>query len=239
MGTSRATVPTPDVATAPVGGGQPQIQGQGQGQAQTQAQSQAQSQAGPHLPPLPEGVTQEAIDAAIHHVEQTGKTDGISPQILAAACQQIEAHAVAQGVDLNQPAEPGQTGQPGPANYVEAAVMDKQGTFDNFHKQRDSLQSAVTEQREAAQRTYQDALAKTGGSAADQASEDAMKALAAELNALDPRTIALINAMGVLSNTPGVMKSIIWMEIIRTMRNLISTEAKHQVEACMKGDAAA
>ncbi|MCR4377590.1 MAG: hypothetical protein NUV50_05795 [Rhodospirillales bacterium] len=191
------------------------------------------------VPTPPEGVTQIAIDAAIRHVEQTGRTDGISPQILAAACQQIEAQAAAQGIDLTQP-----TAQPAPpsapANYVEAAVMDKRGTFETFHNHRENLNAAVAEQRDAAKRTYADALSRSGETsgehAAQQANTEAMKALVNELKALDPETIALINAMGVLSNTPEVLKSIIWMEIIRAMRNLISTEARQQVRACMNGD---
>lgn len=203
------------------------------------------------LPPLPQGVSQQDIDAAIHHVEQTGKTDGIAPLVLAAACQQIEAKAVASGIDINQPApdpaqDPAQAqaqaqAQAGPANYVEAAVMDKKGTFDNFYAQRDSLQSAVTEQRDAAKSTYQDALNKSEGqsceASANQASADAMKALATELNGMDPKIIALINAMGVISNTPEVMKSILWMEIINAIRDLISTEVKQQINAQMKNNA--
>jgi hypothetical protein len=194
-------------------------------------------------PPLPDGVSQKAIDDAIHQVEQTGQTDGIAPAVLAAACLQIEAQAARQGIDLNQDAQANQNAGPpqsGPANYVEAAVMDKQGTFDNFHKQRDSLRSAVADQRQAAESAYPDALKKMGPSSADgqpSASDmEAMKVLATEIKALDPQTIALINAMGVLSNTPEVLKSIIWMEIIRTMRNLISSEARQQVKACMNGD---
>lgn len=224
MGTSAASVPTPHVATNP------------QNPPLT-------------LPRLPEGITQVAIDAAIRHVEQTGRTDGISPQILAAACQQIEAQAAAQGIDLNQrtgqaaaqptPSNP-EPSHPGPANYVEAAVMDKRGTFENFHNQRERLTTAVAEQRDAAKRAYTDALSKSGNQssedAAHQANSEAMKALATQIKALDPETIALINAIGVLSNTPEVLKSVIWMEIIRAMRNLISTEAKQQVRACMNGD---
>lgn len=199
------------------------------------------------LPPLPEGVSQHDIDAAIQHVEQTGKTDGIAPLVLAAACQQIEAKAVAHGIDINQQPAPAEAQAPapaqaqaGPANYVEAAVMDKKGTFDNFHAQRDSLQSAVNEQRDAAKSTYQDALNKSEGQSAEatanQVSTDAMKALATELNAMDPKTIALINAMGVVSNTPEVMKSILWMEIINAIRDLISTEVKQQIAAQVKNN---
>lgn len=211
MGTSAANVPTPPVVTNP-----------------------------PHTHPhLPEGVTQVAIDAAIRHVEQTGCTDGISPQILAAACQQIEAQAAAQGIDLTQPTtQPAPP--PGPENYVEAAVMDKRGTFETFHNQRDRLSTAVAEQRDAAKRTYADALnkgeEKSKDDAAQQANSKAMKALVTQLKALDPETIALINALGVLSNTPEVLKSIVWMEIIRIMRSLISAETKQQVRACMNGD---
>lgn len=198
------------------------------------------------LPPLPEGVSQQDIDAAIQHVEQTGKTDGIAPLVLAAACQQIEAKAKARGININQqpapdPAQAQAQAQAGPANYVEAAVMDKKGTFDNFYAQRDSLQSAVTEQRDAAKSTYQDALNKSEGQSAEasanQASADAMKALATELNGMDPKIIALINAMGVISNTPEVMKSILWMEIINAIRDLISTEVKQQISAQMKNNA--
>jgi hypothetical protein len=219
MGTSAANVPTPPIAAQPHA-------------------SNPQTPP-PELPRLPEGVSQEAIDAAIRHVEQTGRTDGISPQILAAACQQIEAQAAAQGIDLNQPI--GQAAaQSTPSNYVEAAVMDKRGTFENFHNQRERLTTAVAEQRDAAKRAYTDALSKSeeksGEDAAHQASSEAMKALATQIKALDPETIALINAIGVLSNTPEVLKSVVWMEIIRAMRNLISTEARQQVRACMNGD---
>jgi hypothetical protein len=63
-----------------------------------------------------------------------------------------------------------------------------------------------------------------------------MKALVKEIRSLDPETIALINAMGVLSTTPELLKSIVWMEIIRAMRNLISAETKQQVKACMSVD---
>lgn len=230
MGTSKVAVPTPNVATAPIGGAP---------HAGPQPQTQpVASQSAPHPS---DGVTQEAIDAAIRQVEQTGRTDGLSPQVLAAACQQIEAQAAQQGIDLSQNQQPGQATQPpGPSNYVEAAVMDKRGTFENFHNQRESLQSAVAEQREAAKRTYSDALSKDGQAtsedAAHQANAEAMQALAAELKAMDPATIALINAMGVLSNTPEVLKGILWMEIIRAMRKLISNETKHQVKACMNGD---
>ena len=122
--------------------------------------------------------------------------------------------------------------------------MDKKGTIDRFHEQRDSLKTAVGEQLDAAKRTYSDALDKSGnpddGDAAKQANAEAMQALAAELKSLDPKTIALINAMGILTTTPGVMKSILWMEIVRAMRNLISQEAKkQQVNASMDGDVAA
>ena len=195
------------------------------------------------LPPLPEGVSQQDIDAAIQHVEQTGKTDGIAPLVLAAACQQIEAKAVANGIDINQqPASDPAQGQPqAPTNFVEAAVMDKKGTFDNFHAQRHSLQSAVNEQLGAAKSTYQDALNKSEGrpaeDSANQASTDAMKTLAAELNGMDPKFIALINAMGVISNTPEVMKSILWMEIINAIRDLISAEVKQQITAQMGNNA--
>lgn len=201
------------------------------------------------LPPLPDGVSQQDIDAAIQHVEQTGKTDGIAPLVLAAACQQIEVKAKASGIDINQPAPDPSEAQAqaqaqtpaGPANYVEAAVMDKKGTFDNFYAQRDSLQSAVTEQREAAKSTYQDALNKSedqsAEASANQASADAMKALATELNGMDPKIIALINAMGVISNTPEVMKSILWMEIINAIRDLISSEVKQQISTHMNNGA--
>lgn len=199
--------------------------------------------------PLPDGVTQDMIHAAIQQVEQTGKTDGIAPQVLIAACQQIEAQAAQQGIDLSQiaPAPSGQPAPPPPANYVEAAVMDKKGTFDNFTRQRDSLKSSVADQRKAAQRPYQDALQKAhggggggGGGEGETVDEAAMmKVLAAELSALDPQTIALINAMGVLSNTPEVLKSLVWLEIIRAVRNLIASQTKQQVEACLKATPAA
>jgi len=214
MGTSAVAVPTPPAA---------------------------QPQTPPNvIPGQQQGVTQEAIDAAIRQVEQTGRTDGISPQTLAAACQHIEAQAAAQGIDLTQPTDQPASSNPTPSNYVEAAVMDKRGTFENFHNQRERLSTAVAEQRDAAKRTYKDALSKGEGISSDdalhQTNTEAMKALVKEIRSLDPETIALINAMGVLSTTPELLKSIVWMEIIRAMRNLISAETKQQVKACMSVD---
>jgi hypothetical protein len=234
MGTSRADVPMPSFTTTGTEGGPvapPPVQ-------------VAPMAAPVALAPLPEGISQEMIHAAIRQVEQTGNTDGIAPQILVAACQQIEAQAAQQGIDLSQAVAPGQPAQPAPANYVEAAVMDKKGTFDTFTRHRDSLKSSVAQQRQAAQRPYQDALQKAhgGGDGGDGEAADEiamMKVLAAELSALDPQTIALINAMGVLSNTPEVLKSLVWLEIIRAVRNLIRSQTKQQVEACLKETTAA
>lgn len=235
MGTSKATLPHPPSANA--------LPNQTMA-SHTTASDIAASQAMP-LQATASGVetiTKDAIDAAIRQVEQTGSTDGLSPQVLAAACQQIETQAAQQGIDLSQ-AQAQAHAQPqpqGPANYVEAAVLDKQGTFENFTNQRDTLKSAVAEQRTAAQRPYADALEKVNGSlpgATDTGTDiEAMKNLAAEMKALDPQTIALINAMGVLTHTPEVLKGIVWLEIIRAVRKLISVEAKHQIDACLNGD---
>lgn len=224
MGTSTASQPT-QATPAPAAE-----------QAATLPQSQPSPM--PQSPPLPEGVTQDAVDAAIRQVEQSGTTDGIAPSVLAAACAQIEAQARAHGIDLNAPVEgqlqgsqPAQGNAPG--NYVEAAVMDRQSTFDNFRSQREQLKSQVAAQRDAAQQPYRDALAKAQGNAAgtlDEIDLETVKALAEALRDLDPDTIALINAMGVLTDTPGVLKSIVWMEVIRAIRTLIANEARHQLD---------
>ncbi|MFC1673594.1 hypothetical protein ACFL12_05510 [Pseudomonadota bacterium] len=236
MGTSHAQVPIPEVpnptvSDAPI----------------------AQPQPANHT--ISPTVSQEAIDAAIAQVEQTGSTEGIAPEVLGAACAQIEAQAAAQGIDLNQAALDQQAPQqPEPTSYVEAAVMDKKGTIDNFAQQRDSIKDQVKTQREAAQKPYEDALAKANGGTAPGAApgaapgpdaqeqaaldEEGMKQLASMLKELDPSTLALINAMGVVSSTPGVMQSILWVEIIRAIRAMISAEAKQQLDQRLKPDAA-
>lgn len=206
-----------------------------QNQAQPQAQPQPQA-----LPPLPPGVTEEAVSHAIAHVEQTGSTEGIAPNVLAAACQRIEAVAAQQGINLGA----GDEQATGPSSYVEAAVMDKNGTFERFEQQRDHLKSAVAEQRQNAQKPYHDALNKAGGNArgnaegntspdaaVNQVDSETMQALAEALKDLDPKTIALINAMGVISSTPSVLNSIVWIEVIRALRNLISHEARQHSQA--------
>lgn len=173
---------------------------------------------------LPKNITQEAIDAAIAHVEKSGNTDGISPDVLQAAYRQIEAQARAKGVNL-EPSTPSQGG--GSSNYVEAAVMDKKGALDAFHQQRDSLKTAVAQQLQATQTPYRDALQKAHGeSPAETGSvgDATMTQLANALRGLDPETIALINAMGMIHANPSLLNNIIWLEIIQTMRNLIDAK---------------
>jgi len=192
------------------------------------AQPNAAESAPVQMPSLPTGITQDAIDAAITQVQQTGNTDNIPPEILGAACAQLEAQAKAQGIDLNQPIAPQEHA---PANYVEAAMLDKKSVMDGFGEQRDSIKGAVAEQREALQQSYKDALSKTGdGGAAQALSPESMTELAAALKDLDPNTIALINAMGAMSANPSILSSVIWIEIIRSLRGLIANEAKKQLE---------
>ncbi len=220
MGTSQANVPKPQIPDTQQPAAQPQ-----QPQAQ---QPQTQPQQGVQLPPLPPGVTQDAINAAIQQVEQTGKTDGIAPEVLAAACAQIEAHAAAQGIDLQAQGDGAQTG---PSNYVEAAVMDKQGTMDNFAQQRESIRTQVNDQREAMQKPFQDALAKAGDKSAPAAASmepEQMAELARAVQDLDPDTVALINALGFMSTNPSILNTIVWMEIIRAFRRLVAREVHAQ-----------
>ena len=214
MGTSQANVPKPAIPDA---------------QQQAAPPQQQQPQPDVQLPPLPPGVTQDAINAAIQQVEQTGKTDGIAPEVLAAACAQIEAQAAAQGVDLHAQEA---AAQAGPSNYVEAAVMDKQGTMDNFAQQRESIRAQVNDQREAMQKPFEDALAKVGDKSGDPAATDMkpeqMAELARAMRDLDPGTVALINALGFMSSNPSVLNTIVWIEIIRAFRRLVAHEVHAQ-----------
>jgi len=207
--------------------------------------STAKAPAATAAPPAPAAISQHDIDAAIAHVEQTGNTEGISPEVLVAACAQIEAQAAAQGIDLNaqapnqgqnqgQPAPP----QPGPGNAVDAAVVDKQSAFEAFDKQRDSLKEAVSGQRDALQKPYKDAMNKAAGVDPGDSDSEAMKALATAVGDLDPKTMALINAMSMISNNPGLLNGVVWLEVIQAIRNLIATETKHQIEAFMKSNTA-
>jgi len=222
MGTSQAKITNP---------GQPMGH-----TAQPHAPVQPQPQHTPQstqLPPLPPGITQEAVNQAIAHVQQTGTTDGIAPDVLAAACAQIEAQAKAQGIDLTTQLEQS-TPPSGPTNYVEAAVMDKQGTIDQFGEQRDALKAAVAEQRDAMQQPYQDALAKVGAAKnSGSMNADQMKQLVDAIKDLDPAMINLINAFGTVSANPSVLNSVIWVEIIRTLRRLIADEAQKQIHTAL------
>lgn len=191
------------------------------------------------LPPLPQGVTQEAIDGAIKQVEQTGSTEGIPPDILGAACAQLEVRARAQGIDLNQAPPPDATQQApqqapaGPSNYVEAAVLDKKSVMDGFSQQRDKLKSAVSDQRDAMQQPYKDALEKAGqGNAggADSISPELMGELASMAKDLDPATMAIINAISAMSKNPSILNSVMWIEIIRSIRRMIADEARKQLQ---------
>jgi len=200
--------------------------------AQPQAAQAAQTAepAPVQMPPLPTGVTQDAINAAIAQVQQTGNTENIPPEVLGAACAQLETQAKAQGIDLNQPITP-QAEAPAPTNYVEAAMLDKKNVMDGFGEQRDALKGAVTEQREALQQSYKDALSKSGDDGGVNAlTPESITELASALKDLDPNTIALINAMGAMSANPSILSSIIWIEIIRSLRSLIASEAKKQLE---------
>jgi len=217
MGTSQASIPNPNTPPQP---------------------QQAQQFVQVEMPPLPAGITQDAINAAIAQVEQTGNTDGISPEVLGAACAQLEAQAKAQGVDLNQ-APASQTAPPaapeGPSNYVEAAVLDKKSVMDGFSQQRESLKSAVDDQREAMQQPYKDALHKAGigDGGASTLTPESMTELASAIKDLDPGTVALINAIGAMNSNPSILNSVVWIEIIRSVRAMIATEAKKQLEAMM------
>jgi len=226
MGTSQANVPNPNI--------EPQAQAPAQAPVQTPPQAPAQNTGQPTQPaaqsvPLPPGITQDAINAAIAHVQETGNTDGISPEVLGAACAQIEAQAAAQGIDLNQAAPPPQ----GPTSHVEAAVVDKQGTMDAFSEQRDSLKDAVANQREAMQQPYKDALSKVGVGNPSQMSPETMAELTSAIKDLDPTTVALINAMGALNSNPSIINNVIWIEVIRTVRSWIASETKKQVQSIM------
>jgi len=215
MGTSQAPVVQPNVA-------QPNVPQPNAAQPDVAGPSPVQ------MPPLPTGITQDAINAAITQVQQTGNTDNIPPEILGAACAQLEAQAKAQGIDLNQPIAPQEHA---PANHVEAAMLDKKSVMDGFGEQRDSIKGAVAEQREALQQSYKDALSKAAdGGGAQALSPESMTELAAALKDLDPNTIALINAMGAMSANPSILSSVIWIEIIRSLRGLIANEAKKQLE---------
>jgi len=191
------------------------------------------------MPPLPPGITQEAINAAIAQVEQTGATDGLSPEVLAAACAQLEAQAKAQGVDLSQaqaaPQDAPQVAQGAASNYVESAVLDKKKVMDGFSEQRESLETAVGEQRDAMQQPYKDALAKAGigGGGAGAMTQESMAELASAIKDLDPSTVALINAFGAMNSNPSILNSVVWIEIIRSVRAMIATEARKQLESMM------
>ncbi|MBL4614613.1 MAG: hypothetical protein JKY27_07055, partial [Magnetovibrio sp.] len=191
-------------------------------------------------PDLPPGISQDDINAAIAQVQQTGSTDGIAQNILSAACTQIEAQAVAQGIDIsaiqNASAAP-QQDTPAPTTAVEAAVLDKQSTFDNFAEQRDSMREAVASQREAMQQPYKDALAKVGGKAgansANAITPEQMSQLASAMQGLDPDTMALVNVLSMVSANPSLLNSVVWIEIIRTIRHQITKEVQKQVQLAL------
>ena len=180
------------------------------------------------MPPLPAGVTQDAIDAAIAQVEQTGKTDGISPEVMAAACAQIEARAKAQGIDVAQVAQAAGAAPAQPQHGAETAVNDKQGTMQQFAEQRDSLRQQVAEQRDAMQQPIQAALNQ--GQGATSFDPEVITELTRAVKDLDPQTLALINAVGQMSANPSILNTVVWIEVIRAMRRLIASEAKKQVE---------
>ena len=203
------------------------------------ATSSASAETPQPQPQVPAAISQGTIDAAIAHVEKTGNTEGIPPDVLGAACAQIEAQAAAQGIDLHAAAQA--QDQPGPAHAVDAAVVDKQSAFEAFGQQRDTLKEAVSGQREALKKPYQDAMNQTAGHGPEEhngADSNTMKALATAIEDLDPKTMALINAMSMVSNNPGVLNSVVWLEIIHAIRQLISSEVKIQVEAFMKSRSA-
>ncbi|MEG3620289.1 hypothetical protein V5T82_17630 [Magnetovibrio sp. PR-2] len=226
MGTSQANVPQPSVDT-----GVQSHAPQAPLQTQAQAQPQAQPQPTVHMPPLPQGVTQNAIDAAIAQVEQTGKTDGISPEVMAAACAQIEARAKAQSIDVQQVAQSVANAppQPQPQHGAETAVNDKQGTMQQFADQRDSLRQQVAEQRDAMQQPINAAL-NNGQGGATSFDPETIAELTRAVKDLDPQTLALINAVGQMSANPSILNTVVWIEVIRAMRRLIASEAKKQVE---------
>ena len=213
MGTSQAEVAQPNVETG----------------VQSHApQPQQQPQPAVQMPPLPSGVTQEAIDAAIAQVEQTGKTDGISPEVMAAACAQIEARAKAQGIDIAQVAQSVGTAAAQPQHGAENAVNDKQGTMQQFAEQRDSLRQQVSEQRDAMQQPIQAALNQGQGAASFD--PEVIAELTRAVKDLDPQTLSLINAVGQMSANPSILNTVVWIEVIRAIRRLIASEAKKQVE---------
>jgi|GEM_PF-1452977 len=188
------------------------------------------------MPPLPQGVTQDAINSAIKQVEQTGSTEGIPPEILGAACAQLETQAKAQGIDLTQSSPQEAPPPPGPSNYVEAAVLDKKSVMDGFSAQRDRMKSAVSDQREAMQQPYKDALLKAGQTTTADAigtgsiSPEMMGELASMAKDLDPATMAIINAVSAMSHNPSILNSVMWIEIIRSIRRMIADEARKQIQ---------
>lgn len=218
MGTSQANVPTPNVTT--------QVE---QPQAPAPPPAPAPN-AAPQMPPLPAGITQEAVNAAIEHVQKTGTTDGIAPDVLAAACAQLEAQAAAQGIDLNQALANQQGAGQAPTNHAEAAMMDKQNVRQQFGDQRDAMKEAVADQRTALQNTYTDVIAKSGQGGGGHMDPEQIAALAKAVKELDPQTVALINAVGVMSTNPSILNSVVWIEIIRLMRRLISKEAQKEAQ---------
>jgi len=235
--TMQQPAPTPPVQSGPQTS-IPQTEIPHMGTSQTQA-PQPRATIEVEMPPLPPGVTQEAINAAIAQVEQTGTTDGLSPEVLAAACAQLEAQAKAQGVDLSQaqavPQDAPQAAQGAASNYVESAVLDKKKVMDGFSEQRESLKTAVGEQRDAMQQPYKDALAKAGigGGGASAMTQESMAELASAIKDLDPSTVALINAFGAMNSNPSILNSVVWIEIIRSVRAMIATEARKQLESMM------
>ncbi len=221
MGTSQASVAQPTVST--------DLHAQAHTQQPAQQQSPTQTQ--PNYPPLPPGVTQDAINAAIKQVEQTGSTEGISPEIMAAACSQIEAQAKAQGIDIAQAVADHGTGTtpPSPPEHgAQTAVNDRQGTIDQFAEQRDSLRQQVDQQREALQQPINDALNKSGQTTSFD--PETIVELAKAVKELDPQTIALINAVSAMSSNPSILNSVVWIEIVRTFRRFIAAEAKKQID---------
>lgn len=189
-------------------------------------------------PPAPESVSQDAIDAAIAQVEKTGHTDGLSPHVLQAACRQIEAQARAKGIDLGPPAPAEATSAEAPSadgaasNYVEAAVLDKKSTIDSFHQQRDSLKDAVAQQLKATQAPYREALQKAHGEGANESAavdQESLIKLATALQDMDPKTIALLNVMAMISAHPEILNTVVWLEIIDTMRNLTGAGNKTKI----------
>ena len=235
--TMQQPAPTPPVQSGPQTA-IPQTDIPHMGTSQTQA-PQPRATIEVEMPPLPPGITQEAVNAAIAQVEQTGTTDGLSPEVLAAACAQLEAQAKAQGVDLSQaqavPQDAPQAAQGAASNYVESAVLDKKKVMDGFSEQRESLKTAVGEQRDAMQQPYKDALAKAGigGGGASAMTQESMAELASAIKDLDPSTVALINAFGAMNSNPSILNSVVWIEIIRSVRAMIATEARKQLESMM------